>query len=120
MSVSDAKVRQDGGAISAETVVADTAAFTTCSILGGTNNADVAAPRILFLQATGVATTLVSALVPGLTANGVVFVQQWSSGAAITPVVADIVASGLGFAVRLTNPANIPADYDAYVYIAKF
>ena len=120
MSASDLQVRQDCGAISAESVAADVGSFNTCSILSGTINADVAAGRILFLQATGVATTLVSALVPGLTTNGVVFVQQWSSGAAITPVVADIVASGLGFAVRLTNPANIPADYDAYVYIAKF
>lgn len=88
-------------------------------ISGTSVDANVVAGRILFLQGTGVP-TVVSALVPGLTASGVVFVQQWSSGAAITPVVADIVASGSGFAVRLTNPANIPADYDAYVYIAKY
>ena len=121
MSASDLRVRQDGGAISAETLIADTAAFTTCSILSGTNNADVAAPRIVNLgPAPGGSPTLTSAMIPNLTAGSVLFVQQKSSGAAITPVVAGTTAVGMGFGVVLTAAANIPVGADYWVYIAVY
>ena len=121
MSASDLRVRQDGGAISAETIVADTAAFTTCSILSGTNNADVAAPRIIFFDSgAGGSATLTSTLIPGLTASGKVFAQQVSSGAPVTPVVAAVVVVGLGFGVALTAAAPMAANTDYWVYIASY
>lgn len=121
MSASDLRVRQDGGAISAESIIADTAAFTTCSILSGTNNADVAAPRIVNLgSGAGGSATLTSALIPGLTAGAVLFAQQKSSGAAVTPVVAGTVVSGAGYAVQLVAAAPMAANVDYWVYIADF
>jgi hypothetical protein len=121
MSASDARVRQDCGAISAETILADTAAFTTCSILSGTNNADVAPTRIVNLgSGAGGLDTLTSPLIPSLTAGSVLFAQQKSSGAVVTPVAAITVPSGLGFAVQLVAAAPMAANTNYWVYIAEY
>ena len=91
------------------------------AISGASVNADVAAARIVNMgPAPGGSPTLTSALVPGLTAGSVLFVQQKSSGAAVTPVVATTAVVGSGYGVVLTAAANIPAGADYWVYVADF
>jgi hypothetical protein len=118
MSLADARctVLQVPALVSASTI-------TAAGVISGASiNADVAASRIVNLgPAPGGSATLTSALVPGLTAGSVLFVQQKSSpGAVVTPVVAGTVASGLGFAVVLTAAANITAGTDFWIYVADF
>jgi hypothetical protein len=106
------------GAVNAASVV------STGAVVAGSINADVAPARIVNIgPAPGGTASLTSALVPGLTAGSVLFVQQKSSGAAVTPVVASTVAvvgPPAGFAVVLTADAVIPAGADYWVYIADF
>jgi hypothetical protein len=104
MSISDALVRLNAGLLGADSV-----------------NADVAAARIVNLgSGAGGSATLTSALIPNLTAGSVLFAQQKSSGAAVTPVAAITVASGLGFAVQLVAAGAMAANTNYWIYIAEF
>jgi hypothetical protein len=96
-------------------------AVNAASVVAGSINADVAPARIVNIgPALGGLTSITSDLVPGLTAGSVLFAQQKSSGAAVTPVVASTVAVPGGFAVVLTANAAIPILSDFWVYIAEF
>jgi len=106
------------GPVSASSVV------SAGAVTAGSINADVAASRIQFLTSAALTpATLVSAVIPGLTGGAVLFVQQVSSGAAITAVVADTFEPvvGDGFVIRLTaNPGPFPVNCDYNVYIARY
>ena len=79
-------------------------------------NADVVSSRILFLSSGAGGISTITQAVPGLTASGVVMVQQISSGAPVTPVVAQCFTGSL----VLTAGSAMAASTDYFVYIARF
>jgi hypothetical protein len=88
---------------------------STSAITGVSINADISTNRIYFVSSTAGSTTITQAI-PGLTTIGVVFVQQVSSGAPVTPVVTQCLAGS----IVLTAAAPMAANTDYLLYVARF
>ena len=103
------------GAISIFAQVSVATLTSTGAITGASINADISANRVYFVESTAGSATITQAI-PGLTNTGVVFVQQVSSGAAVTPVVTQCLANSL----VLTAAAPMAANTDYLIYVARF
>jgi hypothetical protein len=85
-------------------------------IVGTSINADVSSARIIIVNSGAGGSTTVTTAVPGLTTNGRVLLQQVSSGAEITPVVAACLANSL----VLTADGNFPSNAIYWVYVISY
>lgn len=91
-----------------------TFALSATSVVSNTIDADIVTSRILFLTSTaGVAS--ITLAVPGMTVSGAIFAQQVSSGAVVTPVVAECLAGS----IVLTAAAPMAANVSYFVYVAS-
>jgi len=114
MALADARCT----ALQVQSLVSAGAVSAAGPISGASVNADVAASRILTLVSEEL-DTITTAVIPGLTAAGIVFVQEVYDGN-VVPVQAEVTALGGGFAVTLTAAAPMPAGKTYWVYIAKY
>jgi hypothetical protein len=109
-------VIDSSGAVSITDAVLVPSLTATGAIVANTIDANIVGSRILFVSSGAGGLATITQAVPGLTADGVALVQQISSGAPVTPVVAQCLTGS----VILTAAAAMAASTDYFVYIARF